>query len=78
MKTRLILAALSVIASSAFAVATQGPQVPQGVPADVRAQPLRAVQQAPQPNPPRHLSEQERAELRRQLQQFNQQFTRRQ
>jgi Spy/CpxP family protein refolding chaperone len=73
MKPCLILAAAYAVAASAHAAQGAAPHPP---PAD--AKPVSSRAQAQQPVQERHLSEQQRAELRRQLQQFNQQYTRRQ
>ena len=75
MKRCLILGVLFALAASANA--TQGDGVRQQAVQEVKTK-ARAAQQAPAPAPVRHLSEQERVELRRQLQQFNQQYIRRQ
>jgi hypothetical protein len=76
MKRWLILGILVAIAATGNASPGTGPHPQQVVDNRVVQQP--PSKQAQQPAPPRHLSEQERAELRRQLHQFNQQYTRRQ
>ena len=74
MKSCLILGVVLAFAASANATPASGH--PQQV-MDAKAVASKGPHGAQQPAPPRHLSEQERAELRRQLQQFNQQYTRR-
>ena len=77
MKRWLILGFALATAASALAVQGPAPAAPSAQdvkPVSSRAQPQPALQ----PVPERHLTEQQRAELRRQLQQFNQQYTRRQ
>ena len=74
MKPCLILGLLLAIASTANATPASVPQAQQLV--DAKAVATRASPQAQQSAPVRHLSDQERAELRRQLQQFNQQYRR--
>ena len=75
MKSCLILGGFLAIAAAANA--TPGAAGASQV-ADAKAVSSRGMQQAQQAAPVRHLSDQERAELRKQLQQFNQQYTRRQ
>jgi hypothetical protein len=71
MKPYLILAA----AACAHAIVFAAPV--RSVPPQQVAEVTKDVQRE-RPSAARHLSEQERAELRRQLHQFNQQYTRRQ
>jgi len=69
---------LGVALAGAFRVhAAQGP-APRPAPTAQDVKPVSSRAQPRQSVPERHLSEQQRAELRRQLQQFNQQYTRRQ
>jgi len=73
MKRCLILGVFFAVAATANAAPGAG-RTQESV--DAKVVPSRVAQQA-QSSAPRHLSEQQRAELRKQLQQFNQQYTRR-
>jgi hypothetical protein len=78
MKTWLIFGALAALAFLARAVPGTVPRQQQSADAPaVQPQPSQS-RQSTQAAPVRHLSEPERAELRRQLHQFHQQYTRRQ
>lgn len=81
MKQWLILGGVLALAVLAMPVGATPGSVPQQQNAmDAKQAPPAAMQQTrqqQQPAAPRHLSEQQRAELRKQLQQFNQQYTRR-
>lgn len=71
MKLCLILGVLAALAPGVSATPVARPHPKPAV--EVGPQPARAVQPSA---PPRQLSLQERAELRRQLQQFNEQYRR--
>ncbi|MEJ6022920.1 hypothetical protein [Ramlibacter sp. PS4R-6] len=74
MKPCLILGAFLAIAAVATAAPVPGTRGQQVV--DGKAGAPRVLPQAQPSAPVRHLNDQERAELRRQLQQFNQQYRR--
>jgi len=78
MKPWLILGVTLASALSAHAAQGSTPNPHQSAKDVKPVSPPAQARQAQQPVPERHLTEQQRAELRRQLQQFNQQYTRRQ